>query len=132
MILSAAHGNRDRVFEPFSSRRGASRAARDGANLGFEGLPSLRTLCAGETIDRYGGSAFSQYFSPQGVPLTERGLPPETANAPLRTFLVARPFDVASGTARRAYGQDAGGIQYWSNLTLAELLDNGFLIEITP
>ena len=102
------------------------------ANNGFLGASSETTLEAGQTIDRYGGSAYSQFFSPQGVPAEMRALPPGVAEQGLRTFQVTQPFSVESGTVAPAFGQFGLGTQYRSSMTLGELLEQGYLSETTP
>jgi RHS repeat-associated protein len=101
-------------------------------NSGFLGDSNPLTLQAGQTIDRYGGSEFSRFFSPVGTPAEMRSLPPETMAQPLRTFQVLQPFDVQSGTVAPAFNQLGLGTQYQSSIPLGELLSQGYLREITP
>lgn len=74
-------------------------------NNGFLGATSETRLESGQVIDRYGGSEFSRFFSPQGVPDEMRALPPGVADQGLRTFQVMQPFSVESGTVAPAFGQ---------------------------
>jgi len=67
------------------------------ANNGFIGQTENLVLKPGQIIDRFGGSAFSRFFSPQGVPGPMRALPPGTADQPLRNFEVLKPFTVEAG-----------------------------------
>jgi len=108
---------------------GASRAMAPywPANNGFLGSTTSTTLEAGTTIDRFGGSPFSRFFSPAGTPLAARAVPAETAAMPLRTFNVLQPFTVESGTVAPAFGQLGMGTQFRTSLTLGELLEQGFL-----
>jgi hypothetical protein len=55
-------------------------------NAGFAGATEQTFLMPGQTIDRYGGSGYSRFFSPQGTADWARSLPPGTAGQPLRTF----------------------------------------------
>jgi RHS repeat-associated protein len=102
------------------------------ANNGFLGATSTIDLQAGQIIDRAGGSAVSRFFSPAGTPLAARALPPDVAGLPLRSFQVARPFGVQAGTVAPAFGQLGLGTQFRTALPLQELLDQGFLLEVTP
>jgi RHS repeat-associated protein len=99
---------------------------------GFLGATTRVTLRAGETIDRYGGSALSRFFSPPGTPVAARSLLPEVASQDLRTFQVVRPFEVEAGLTAPAYGQPGLGVQYLSPLRLGQLLEQGFVREVTP
>jgi RHS repeat-associated protein len=100
------------------------------ANNGFLGPTTSAPLDAGMTIDRFGGSAFSRFFSPSGTPLAARALPPETAAMALRTFRVIEPMTVESGTVAPAFGQLGLGVQFRTSLTLGEMLDQGILEEV--
>ena len=64
---------------------------------GFLGDATQTTLEAGQTIDRYGGSAISRFFSPAGTPAAMRALPPGVADQTLRSFEVLQPFSVELG-----------------------------------
>jgi hypothetical protein len=99
---------------------------------GFFGATRRVTLATGTRIDRYGGSAYSQFFSPVGTPMQTRSLPPITATLPLRTFEVMQPITVEAGRVAPWYGQIGLGTQYRSRSTLGELLENQALKEIGP
>lgn len=99
---------------------------------GFLG-PSLQTtLKAGTLIDRYGGTAASRFFSPAGTPLGARALPPGTAAQGLRSFEVIKALEVEAGTVAPAYGQMGLGVQYRTSHTLDDLIEQGYLREISP
>lgn len=83
-------------------------------------------------IDRYGGSEFSRFVSPQWVPAEMRALPPGVAEQGLRTFQVSKSLTVESGTVAPAFGQIGLGTQFRSSMTLGELLEHGYLSEIEP
>lgn len=101
-------------------------------HAGFAGAVSRRFLMPGQTIDRYGGSGYSRFFSPQGTPSWARSLPPGTAAQPLRTFRVVKPFEVQSGTVAPWFNQPGGGVQHASPVKLEVLLKHGVIIEISP
>jgi hypothetical protein len=99
---------------------------------GFLGATSQGMLSVGTTVDRYGGTPLSRFFSPAGTPLAARSLPPDIAMQSLRSFKVVKPFTVETGRVAPAFGQIGLGIQYRSTLTLDELLQQGFLQEVGP
>lgn len=100
-------------------------------NAGFAGATERTFLMPGQTIDRYGGSGYSRFFSPQGTPDWARSLPPGTAGQPLRTFEVVKPFEVQSGTVAPWFNQPGGGLQYRTPVNLDTLLNRGIIRE-TP
>jgi RHS repeat-associated protein len=100
-------------------------------NNGFIGSTTKTTLQPGQTIDRFGGSDVSRFFSPADTPPAMRALPPGTAQLPLRTFEVLKPISVESGQVAPAFNQIGLGTQFRSNMQLGELLEQGFLKEVT-
>lgn len=99
-------------------------------NSGFLGSTTKELLPVGLRIDRYGGSSVSRLFSPVGTPATQRSLPPGVASLPLRTFEVVRPIAVQRGTVAPWFGEIGFGKQFYSPMTLDELLSSGYLKEI--
>jgi hypothetical protein len=99
---------------------------------GFIGTTSQVTLTRGMRIDRFGGSPYSQYFSPMGTPMQARSLPGVTATQPLRTFEVLAPLEVEAGRVAPWFGQLGLGMQYRSPATLGELLQNQLIRELGP
>jgi len=97
---------------------------------GFWGLTTSTVLTRGTQIDRFGGSKYSQFFSPIGTPMHARALPPITASQPLRSFEVMSPFSVEAGQVSPWFGQIGLGTQYRSQTTLGELLEQNVLKEI--
>jgi hypothetical protein len=97
---------------------------------GFIGATRQMTLARGTLIDRFGGSAYSQFFSPIGTPIQARSLPAATAAQALRTFEVLSPMQVEAGRVAPWFGQLGLGVQYRSPATLGELLENQVLREI--
>jgi hypothetical protein len=94
-------------------------------NRGFLGGWSRPdTLKPGTVIDRYGGET-GRFFSPQGTPLDARSLP--TGSGPLNTFEVLKPLDVQGGVVAPAFGQPGLGVQYMTDLPVADLIEQGFL-----
>ena len=99
---------------------------------GFMGAITRQTLTRGQLIDRYGGSAFSRFFSPVGTPAGARALPPSAAGQPVRTFEVVQSLSVESGQVSPWFGQLGLGTQYRTDATLGELLERGILKEVGP
>jgi hypothetical protein len=102
------------------------------ANNGFLGGSRTVALQVGQIIDRVGGSAVSRFFSPAGTPLAARALPVDLAGLSLRSFQVIQPFAAQAGIVAPAFGQLGLGIQFRTDLPLQELLDQGFLQEVSP
>jgi RHS repeat-associated protein len=100
-------------------------------NAGFAGVTERTFLMPGQRIDRYGGSGYSRFFSPQGTPDWARSLPPGTAGQPLRTFEIVKPFEVQSGTVAPRFNQPGGGVQHVTPVNLETLLKRGILKEVT-
>jgi RHS repeat-associated protein len=99
---------------------------------GFIGPTSQVTLKRGALIDRFGGSPYSQFFSPVGTPMQARSLPSLTATQPLRTFEVMAPIQVEAGRVAPWFGQLGLGTQYRSPATLGELLERQLIRELGP
>jgi hypothetical protein len=96
-------------------------------NNGFSGATEQTFLMPGQTINRYGGSGYSRFFSPQGTPPWARSLPPGTAGQSLRTFEVVKPFEVQSGTVAPWFNQPGGGLQFRTPVNLDTLLKHGII-----
>ena len=101
-------------------------------NNGFLGTTERQFLLPGQTIDRYGGSGYSRFFSPAGTPEAVRALPYGTAGQPLRRFEVVKPVEVDAGTVSPWFGQPGGGTQFVTPIRLETLLKRGILKEVTP
>ncbi len=100
------------------------------ASNGFLGAADEVYLQPGQMIDRYGGSGYSRFFSPQGTAAEMRALPPGVGDQPLRTFEVMKPFPVQSGTVAPAFGQLGLGTQHLAPVRLEVLLKRGILREV--
>jgi hypothetical protein len=99
-------------------------------NDGYLGPKTRQFLMPGQKIDRYGGSDYSRFFSPQGTPEMARSLPPASSGQPLRTFEVLKPFEVESGPIAPAFGKLGFGTQYTTPVRLKTLLKRGIIREI--
>jgi hypothetical protein len=98
-------------------------------NNGFSGAADTKYLQVGERIDRYGGSGYSRFFSPEGTAEADRALPPGTAGQSLNSYVVAKPFPVESGPAASWFDSFGGGTQYRTPVPLGTLLQRGILEE---
>ena len=97
------------------------------ANNGFLGATEKQFLMPGQTIDRFGGSGYSRFFSLAGTSEAARALPAGSAGQPLRSFEVMKPFPVDAGTVAPAFGQLGLGQQFVSPVRLETLLKRGIL-----
>ena len=99
------------------------------ANNGFLGATEKQFLMPGQTIDRFGGSGYSRFFSPAGTSEAARALPAGSAGQQLRSFEVMKPFPVDAGTVAPAFGQPGLGQQFVTPVRLETLLKRGILRE---
>jgi hypothetical protein len=100
-------------------------------NDGFSSDPINQTLDPGTQIDRY-GSNFGRFLSPKGVSFEARSLPYDEMSTPYHVFEVLKPLTVQSGQAAAWFGEEGGAIQYVTPSSVDDLINNGFLKEITP
>lgn len=96
---------------------------------GFASPPVARTLDVGTVIDRYGGER-GRFFSPEGAPFETRALPNDPAQTPYARYEVVKPLPVQSGEALPWFGEPGGATQYKTELTVRQLLDQGYLREV--
>ena len=54
----------------------------------------------------------SRFFAPEGRPSAGRSLPAGSAQQPLRSFEVVKPFEVESGIVAPAFGEPGLGTLY--------------------
>jgi hypothetical protein len=106
-------------------------------NMGMvEGSNATIRLNPGMIINRYGGTAGSRCFSPEGTPNGLRAMPDASINESLRRFQVMKPFEVDAGIIRDwNWGsgiRTGGGWQFTPNQTLGELMETGYLLELGP
>ncbi len=99
------------------------------ANNGFLGATEKQFLMPDQTIDRFGGSGYSRFFSPAGTSEAARTLPAGSAGQQLRSFEVMKPFPVDAGTVAPAFGQRGLGQQFVTPVRLETLLKRGILRE---
>ena len=100
-----------------------------------------RVLNPGETFDRYGGELgpdgkFTDpkgiYGSPVDTPYTERSLFPGTdTSRPHSVYQVEKPIPVRSGEVDAWFDEDGGGTQHVFPMTIDELIDGGYITEVS-
>jgi hypothetical protein len=130
--LATARGAATRVASPAANTETMALQRFYPVNNGFAGATERTFLMPGQTIDRYGGSGYSRFFSPAGTAEAARALPPGTAGQSLRSFEVMKPFEVQSGSVAPWFNQPGGGLQYVTPVNLQTLLKRGILNEVTP
>lgn len=94
------------------------------------GTTRREVLAPNTLLDRFGGSALSDFFAPAGTPIEQRSLPHGTAAQSLRTFRVERALPVTASETAPAFDQTGGGTQYRTDIPLPELLRQGYLSEV--
>ena len=100
-------------------------------NDGFVGKIEDVILSPGDNlIDRYGG-LFGHYFSPENTPFEARALPSTSNDLSIyHKYRVLRPLPVKMGTIAGWFDQPGGGIQYKTEKTVFDLLDEVYIKEI--
>jgi hypothetical protein len=99
------------------------------ANDGFEGVPEKVTLKPGTRIDRYGHEG-GYFVSPEGTPVPQRSLAPESEVNPYHVYEVVKPIDAAGGKTAKWFDQPGGGKQYKLGKRIKELLAEGSIKEV--
>ena len=87
-------------------------------------------LPEGTEVDRYGGSDGNVTYA-AGTPYPRRSLPPEWQDRPYRVYRLLRPMEALTGTAVPWFGQPGGGTAHVLRGSVADLLAEGALTEIT-
>ena len=92
------------------------------------GWNKAETVRPGTLIDRYGIDT-GRFFSP-AAPFGARALPPGAG--PLNAYEVLKPLQVRTGIAAPAFGQPGLGVQYMAHHPVADLIEDGFIKQVTP
>lgn len=108
-----------------------------------------QVLAEGEQLDRF-GSEYGAYLAPAGDAYAKRALPPQNLNTrdaafpcDYHVYKVTRPFVVWEGSIAPWFEQPGGGRQIkldrafldpgaGKRLNVLWLIDNGFLVRVTP
>jgi hypothetical protein len=85
----------------------------------------------GLVIDRF-GPGFGRFTSPSDTPFGARGLPPDNLELGYHQYRVVRPIPVWEGAIAPAMGQEGGGTQYFMPAAVVDLVNMGYLEELTP
>ena len=88
------------------------------------------TFEEGDVFDRY-GSRSGRFVAPLGTPYPARSLPPGTHLSTYEKYIVKKPFDAYVGITAPWFNQPGGGIQYKLTMTIQELIDGKYILEIT-
>ena len=84
----------------------------------------------GTVLDRYGDNNSGRYFSPSGASFGERALPPFMKNKPKTTYIAKKPIPNKKGLIAPWFDEPGMGIQYFTDMEVKYLEDNGYLIII--
>ncbi|WP_159731284.1 TNT domain-containing protein [Methylosinus sp. Ce-a6] len=94
---------------------------------GFREEPYRDVLPPGATLDRYGGEG-GNFLSPLGSPYSERALPYDPAKMPYHRYTVAKPLPVTAGRAAPWFGEPGGAVQYMTDMSIEDLIAEGYLV----
>ncbi|MCG8918984.1 glycohydrolase toxin TNT-related protein [Actinokineospora sp. PR83] len=94
----------------------------------FRGKQMLE-LAPGTEIDRYGEPGGNLTYA-AGTPFERRSLVPDWVGRPYRAYRVLKPTEALTGVAIPWFDQPGGGTAYLLSRSVAELIDNGHLVEV--
>ncbi len=101
------------------------------ADNGFDGTTNPKFILEPGTIfDRYGDPG-GYYASPFNTPYEQRSLFPGP-RGDYNVYQVPKPIMVEKGFVAQWFGQPGGGVQYYFNQSIEELLDIGAIQQIGP
>ncbi|OJZ92000.1 hypothetical protein ASPFODRAFT_201825 [Aspergillus luchuensis CBS 106.47] len=109
-------------------------------NDGGKGCPQSKTLNKGQRLDRF-GKKDGQYLADTDASYAQRSIPPNNLNkrdGPGNTvnnywvFEVIDSFDALESPIVPWFGQPGGANQWFVEQGVQNLIDNGFLQEVTP
>ena len=105
-------------------------------NDGFDGPPTRETLTQGTRIDRYSGRTglddTGRYLSPEGADFGSRALPYDPSTQQYAVYEVVQDFPVSAGQAAPWFGEAGGATQYMLDRPLNELIEGGFIRQVSP
>jgi hypothetical protein len=91
----------------------------------------LLELQPGTEVDRFGTPEGNLTYV-AGTPFEQRSLVPDWVHRPYHVYRVIRPVQALTGGAIPWFDQPGGGTAYLLPRAVAELVDNGDLVEIGP
>ena len=96
---------------------------------GFAAAPSDTTLAPGTPIDRY-GQPTGRFLAPTGTSYEARALPYDESKMAYHRYEVLVPLPVKAGAAAPWFDQAGGGVQYKTEKSVQQLIDEGSLREV--
>jgi hypothetical protein len=91
----------------------------------------LLELQPGTEVDRFGTPEGNLTYV-AGTPFEQRSLVPDWVHRPYHVYRLIRPLQALAGGAIPWFDQPGGGTAYLLPRAVAELIDNGDLVEIGP
>jgi hypothetical protein len=91
----------------------------------------LLELQPGTEVDRFGTPEGNLTYV-AGTPFEQRSLVPDWVHRPYHVYRLIRPIQALAGGAIPWFDQPGGGTAYLLPRAVAELIDNGDLVEIGP
>jgi hypothetical protein len=91
----------------------------------------LLELQPGTEVDRFGTPEGNLTYV-AGTPFEQRSLVPDWVHRPYHVYRLIRPLQALTGGAIPWFDQPGGGTAYLLPRAVAELIDNGDLVEIGP
>jgi len=105
-------------------------------NDGFDAPPTRETLAPGTRIDRYSGRTgiddTGRYLSPEGANFGSRALPYDPSTQQYAVYEVVRDLPVSSGRAAAWFDEVGGATQYMLDDSVADLINQGFIRQVSP
>lgn len=99
-------------------------------NDGFAGIPERITLKPNTLIDRYGNPT-GTFVSPKGTAYSQRALPAGSNLRPYHVYEVIKPLECQGGKIAPWFDEIGGGIQFKFEKSIKQLLDEGYIKEVT-
>jgi hypothetical protein len=136
LVATAAAQSETKVSRPANARADLSDRwlNADGRYIfppddGFAAPPQDVTLAPGTMIDRYGQPG-GRFLAPTGTPYEARAMPYDRSKMDYYRYEVLKPLPVKAGTAAPWFDQAGGGVQYKTELSVQQLIAEGYLREI--
>lgn len=103
-------------------------------NDGFEADPSSSTIDPAKVkfVDRYGApnGTFVSPADPDSAPYGTRALPYDKNKMPYHRYEVLKPIPVKGGKAAWWFDEPGGAVQYKTEKSVQQLINEGFLKEV--
>jgi RHS repeat-associated protein len=99
-------------------------------NNGFHGAHRVTVLTPGTLVDRFGYEG-GRFVAPNGTPIQARSLAPGSTGKPYTIYEVTNRLVVQHGPAEPWFGQSGMGIQYYLPASVRDLLDVGYLRQVS-